>query len=412
MSNPYRFKTINGWNTLFIPKPGAQTFNIRAVVNAGSTRETTPEQFGVAHFLEHMFFKGTETRDYTEINRKFAELGDVNAYTSRERTVFHLTSLPRKDKEAAEIFFDLFFRARMPDEEIEKERSVITEELQTSEDNPISWAMKRIGWDTWGQAAHPVIGTPESVSQLGIEDMWAFRKRWYTPENTLFAITGDLPESRVDELFSSSIVPSAPQSAGPMTVEPFCEFKTEHFQIDNPKSKQSLLLMIFPSVSDLEMRALRFGPDLATNLIGGGMHSVLFEHIRENLGLCYSIWMQYQTFCGSGYHSIFTLLDRSNVKTAYDASLAAIETLTRSIPDDLLEISRSNLLFDYSRSLETASGTAHIADSYFDMNRQLVPFQEYQDGIQSITKEEIRDFIGRYLFKPKVAVMNADLPFN
>lgn len=387
----------------------AKTINIRAVVHAGSANEQEARTFGAAHFLEHMFFKGTEKRNYSEINRKFAQLGDVNAYTSLERTVFYMNSLLTLLDDAAELFFELFFSATMPAEEFEKERGVIIEEFQSSEDNPISWGIKKINWDTWGDSMHPTIGTRESIEALSIEDIVHFKQQFYRPENTLFVITGALDEKELWDTVSAYI-PDMQIPSQDSLVAPTIQFKTDHFQLDNPNSKQSLLFMVFPTVSELESRKLRFLPDLVVNLIGGGMHSVLFESVRERLGLCYAVGMQYMTPLRSGYHSVYALLDANNVGVAHDEVLNQLRMLEKEIPNELFETAKSNLLFGRSRANETASGTGAQADSYFDNGHDLIPFDEYREGIESLKIEDIQDFVKNYLNDPKLAVVNAKLP--
>ena len=404
------FRTINGWRVVFQPMPAAQTINIRAVVNAGSAHESEAADYGAAHFLEHMFFKGTHKRNYSEINRKFAQLGDVNAYTSLERTVFYVNSLPSKIEEATGLFFELFFDAKFPAEEFEKERGVILEEFQSSEDNPISWGVKKINWDTWGNALHPTIGTRESIEGLNIANLVDFKSRNYQPDRTLFAITGSLDPDRLWAILERQIPLFAPPPAGFLRPEPAIRYKTEHFRLENPNSKQSLLFMIFPTVSEQECRAMKFLPELVVNLIGGGMHSILFESLRENLGLCYAVGMQYMTPCKDGYHSVYALLDANNVKTAYNEVLKQFELVKDNISDELFETAKSNLLFSRSRSVETASGTGAQADSYFDNGGSILSFEEFRDGIETHKIRDIQHFVDRYLKEPKIAVVNADLP--
>jgi len=404
------FKTINGWTVLFQPKASAQTINIRAIVNAGSAHEQDPRLYGVAHYLEHMFFKGTHKRDYSQINRKFAQLGDVNAYTTLERTVFYLTSLPEKIEDATELFFELFFDAKMPPEEFEKERGVILEEFQSSEDNPISWGVKKINWDTWGESLHPTIGTRESIESLQIEDLVAFREHFYHPDRTLFVITGDLDEASLWDCLARHIRQPKTDSGSSKLLLPKINFRTDHYQLENPNSKQSLLFMVFPSVDEVQSRQMKFLPDLVVNLLGGGMHSVLFESIRERLGLCYAVGMQYMTPCAEGYHSVYALLDAKNVKTAYQAVLEEFEKTKSDISEELFDTAKSNLLFGRSRSAETASGVGSQADGYFDNQRSIIPVEEYLNGIHSLTVGEVQSFIKSYLKEPKLAVVNADLP--
>jgi predicted Zn-dependent peptidase len=402
-------RTINGWNVLFQRKPGARTVNIRALVHAGSAHEPNETLFGAAHFLEHMFFKGTTKRTYTEINRAFAKLGDVNAYTSLEKTVFYLTTIPEAVDPALELFFELFFEAKMPEEEFEKERGVILEEYQSSEDNPIAWGIKRINEDTWGQALHPTIGYRSSIEALNIGDLVEFRKTLYRPDRTLFVITGDMdPDKLANNL--QGYIPSTPANPASLKCEPSPVFKNAHFALENPKSKQSLLFLVFPTLPEQESRRLGFLPELAVNLIGGGMHSVLFESIREKLGLCYSVGMQYLTPCGEGYHSIYALLDRANVQKAYDEVQNQLANLDREVSDELFETAKSNLLFGRSVASETASGVGAQADSYFDLNGNLVPFEEYKKGIQGQTREDLLSFAKQYLRNPKIAVVNAEIP--
>jgi predicted Zn-dependent peptidase len=402
-------RSINGWQVLFQRKPEAKTINIRAVVHAGSAHEPTEKLYGAAHFLEHMFFKGTKTRTYTEVNRAFAKLGDVNAYTSLERTVFYLTTIPEELNQALNLFFELFFQASMPDEEFEKERGVILEEYQSSEDNPIAWGVKRINEDTWGSALHPTIGKRESIESLTLSDLRAFRDEMYNPQRTLFVVTGNFDADKLEDTLSS-LIDSLDSLSTSKISEPIPTFKKEHYSLENPKSKQSLLFLVFPTIPERQSREMRFLPELAVNLIGGGMHSILFESIREKLGLCYSVGMQYLTPCAQGYHTIYALLDRANIQKAFDEVGVQMQNLKQTVSDELFDTAKANLLFGRSVASETASGVGAQADAYFDLEGKLIPFEEYKMGINSLKKEDLIQFADKYLVDPKVAVVNGEVP--
>ena len=161
---------VNGYRVFHLQTDNP-IVNARVIVNAGAADETA-DAYGVAHFLEHMFFKGTEKHSYKEINQITSELGAINAYTSRFQTCYHFTFLAGDFVPATGILFEMTFRPAFPEDEFEKEKGVIKEECQSGLDSPRGFFSDRYTEDLLGTpVGHPIIGNLKSIADMTPEKM-------------------------------------------------------------------------------------------------------------------------------------------------------------------------------------------------------------------------------------------------
>jgi len=390
------FKIKN--RTILYHQNNSRVINLRAIVGAGSFQEK-PNEFGLAHFLEHMFFKGTKNRSYKEINRITARLGDVNAYTSYDRTVYHLSTLREHFQEATEILLEMLFEPAFPQEEFEKERGVILEEYQSSMDSPTGYFFNLIPQAFEGPLAHPVIGDVQVIQKAELKTLANFRDRFYP--NFIFSVCGDIPEEKVQDVLSKVLAayPPAVESGSEPAGLPQYNFKEVHLK--HP-AQQAIISFSFKSQGLLDLMEEGYVTSLLSNVLGGGMHSLLFDRIREELGLCYSVGAYHQLARDHGSLMIYCLLDQKNIDLAKEEILKIIEEISKKgVSDALLRTAKANMIFDVAKKLESSGGYSAVSfDAYFKRGKKVFDSENFLQALAEITPQGIQKCAKKILTQP------------
>jgi predicted Zn-dependent peptidase len=390
---------INGF-TLLYEKKTTDIVNIRYIVNAGSSSEIDNKEFGAAHYLEHMLFKGTKFHTYKETNKIADNLGDINAFTSREITVFHLTSLREDFNKAAELLSEMFFFPLINEDEFNREKTVIIEEYQSGIDKPSNFFYNMLFESFWGTAfSHKTVGNKNSIQNMTIDTLHNFIKNYYVIDNFVISVVGNIEKNEVIDKFSQ-ILKSAPSSYYNKPIINninydsinYNEFRFYH------SSKQSAMALMFKGLSSIDNINNNFVGDVFCKGLGQGMSSLLFDRIREELGLCYGIssWLQCYRNCGDLV--ITSFLDENNIELARDEIFKIIENVKKNGFDQEQLVSlKKNMLFDIARESETSSDYASmIADDYFINNCKIVSYEDKFNALKTITNEDIINFANKY----------------
>ena len=368
--------------------------NARIIVNAGKCNDA-PDAFGAAHYLEHMMFKGTQNYDYKELNRRLALLGSVNAYTGDQLTVYHLTFLGAKIDEALQLLTDMVFRSSFPEDEFEKERGVILEERKTTLDDAHHLFHYGLQKHQLGdQHGHPTIGTEESINGMTLKHLRDFHANNYRPNNMAIAVTGNITKEQLIGILDKYL-PDLEIKANPESV-PNLNFS--HYHLKSDKFKQAILCLNMPTKITLKDELkMNFLPDLFNSALGGGMHSLLFDRIREELGLCYHIQSGHNAHRTYGTQQILCYLTDTNIDLVIDESKKIIEDIkANGFKPELIEIAKTQLLFALGRRLETSTGLNGMVDSYFDLEG--FPIEQYvsetvrQEQVSKITNADMKGY--------------------
>jgi len=396
---------INGFIILY-EKKSTNITTIRYIVNAGSTSEKYHNEFGCAHFLEHMFFKGTEYHNYKDINRITSKLGNINAYTSMERTVFHIDTLYEDFNSAASILSEMFFHPLMDEQEFNKEKTVILEEYQSGIDNPFRFFYGMMNESFWGTAfGHKVVGNKNSIKNMSIDILNNFRKQNYVVDNVVISVVGNIEENEVINTFSK-ILENVPSD----NYTKLNSSKFEYSLVDlsnlsfNHKSKQAIIGLTVKGISSIEHNSMNFCGSVFAQGMGGGMHSLLFDRIREELGLCYSIGTWANTYKDVGELTIYCMLDENNIQLAKDEILKVINKVRENgFDSELLDISKKGLLFDVATESETSSEYASlVADTYFLNGCKYLSYEDKFNSLKNITNKDIKEFANNYFLEDKI----------
>ena len=295
-------------------------------VEAGSRFET-PAQAGISHFIEHMLFKGTETRTGAEIARAFDRIGgQVNAYTAKEMTCFYAKTLHTHLPEAIELLTDMLLHPRMDEKDIDTERGVILEEINMVEDSPDDLVVERLFEAVWGRPGlgSPILGDEATVSAFAAEDLRQYMAANYLGGNLIVSVAGkfdrDATVAQLTDLLAELPKTERRQAAEVPAYRPTLVTKEKDIE-------QNHLCYGFPAygVTDPKATAL----SVVSAILGEGMSSRLFQHLREQLGLVYSVTSFQSAHRGCGLFSIYTAQQAENEGRAREAVEKELELLRR-----------------------------------------------------------------------------------
>jgi predicted Zn-dependent peptidase len=344
--------------------PGVRSVALGAWVRAASLHESR-EQMGVSHLLEHMVFKGTEARTAHEIALSLEALGgSLDAYTSREHTVYQARVLDEHLREAADVIGDIVFRPTLRDTDLALERKVILEEIGMVEDTPDDLVFELHNEALWG--AHPygysILGTRNSVNALGVSDLRALHARAYHPGQMVVGAAGNVEHDRlVDVLAETGWLDVPGRDATPL-LSPEPRIEAPSVRHLAREGAQTHIVAGTSAVAHGDPR--RFPLSLLSMLLGGGMSSRLFQRVREELGLAYSVYT-YQSFhADSGMHGVYVATAPESAGDALDAIRDELRSVVEhGLPADEVAMGRQQLKGQVTLSLESVSSRMYRAAS-------------------------------------------------
>lgn len=275
-------------------------------VGAGS-RDEKKDENGVAHFIEHMLFKGTEKRTAFDIANEIDRLGaNANAYTSKSNTVYYVSGLAKFLPQYMDVLSDMLFNSTFTDENTEKERGVVLEEIKMYDDDGDSVCADLLAEKYFGKnpLARPILGTEKSVKSLNREKILSFMERNYVPENIALSYAGPASEEELNALVEHYFEKRFVSQSGKFRAPVRRNVATNAFYVtrcDKP-FEQANVMIRFPSYTIKNKKAdavLMLGI-----ILGGGMSSRLFQKVREERGLVYEIYCSATAVKGTGYLDI------------------------------------------------------------------------------------------------------------
>jgi predicted Zn-dependent peptidase len=357
-------------------------------IAAGSAHEK-PHETGLAHFLEHLFFKGTKTRTVRQIMEAIESRGgQINAFTSREYTCLYVKTLDNHIQTGIEILADVAKNALFAD--LEKERNVVLEEIASVEDTPDEHIHDLLTEYLWPNHAlgRPVSGTQESVSQLFREHVQTFYDTWYKPGRMVFSIAGNFDReavlSQVRAEFDGLIPGAAPAAAEAPA------FRGGVQTVDRDIA-QAHVCLGFPA-PDLR-RPDRYVCDMVSNILGGGSTSRLFERIREDEGLAYSIYTFHSLYTRAGMLGVYAAVAPQSYQKTLDLTFEELRRLcAERISAEELEMNREQIKGNMLMALEsTFTRMSRMAKCLMYYGR-LIPVDEVIANVDAITPDDVQSF--------------------
>ena len=342
--------------------PGVRSVALGAWVRAASLHES-PDKMGVSHMLEHMVFKGTPTRSAKELALALETLGgSLDAYTAREHTAYQAKVLDEHLPQAADVLADLIFRPTLRASDLALERKVILEEISTVDDTPDDLVFELHNAQLWGN--HPygysILGTRETVGALGQADLRALHSRAYHPEQVVVAAAGNVEHDALIETLEAAGWADIPRGGLPPLKSPAPIVQAPaavHFERDTAQTH-----IVIGSTVFAHSDPRRYAMSMIGMLFGGGMSSRLFQRIREELGLAYSVY-SFQSFHeDSGVHGVYVGTTPESARAAVDAINAEMEMLAaQGLGEEDIAAGKSQLKGQITLSLESPSSRMYRA---------------------------------------------------
>jgi len=329
---------------------------------------------GISHFLEHLFFKGTEKRTSKDIaDHMDAVGGQLNAFTSKECTCYMARTLDTHFDVALDVLSDMFFNSTFDEAGIEKERGVILEEINMYEDTPENVAMSMLEYNSFKN--HPlgmtILGTPETIGSFKRQDFIDFIDKRYKPANTVIAIAGNINEeealAKITAAFSGYKGAEVTDTAPKAIYQP-------SFTVRQKDIEQVHLCMGFPGLAS-GMGSDAYALACVNTVFGGGMSSRLFQKIREEHGLVYSVYSYNSSYRDTGMFVIYAGLGPDHVGEVLNLITGEIKGMfTDKITNDQLAKTREQLKSSYLLGLESAYNRMNsIGHTLLMLNKTITP---------------------------------------
>ena len=373
--------------------PGVATVSLGAWIGAG-TRHETPELNGIAHLLEHMVFKGTERRSAQAIAEEIEAVGGhLNAYTSRENTAFYAKVLAEDAPLALDIVADILQRSTFLEEELERERAVVLQEIGQAYDTPDD-----IVFDHFQETAYPdqslgrpVLGESRTVSGLGRSALWDYLRAHYGPQQMVVAAAGKIEHREF-----------VARAAEAFTHDGFaCNGATDPaaYRGGDRRERRDLeqvhLLLGFDGVGYLDDDY--YALSALSTLFGGGMSSRLFQEVREKRGLVYSVYSFHSAFLDGGLFGIYAGTGSKEVRELVPVVCDELAKLTLGVSEEELDRARAQLRAALLMSRESSSARAEqIAQQLLIYGRE-VPVEEILAKIAAVTAADVQRVARRLL---------------
>jgi predicted Zn-dependent peptidase len=369
--------------------PYVKSVSVGVWVRAGAVRENA-RQAGVSHFIEHMLFKGTAKRTAKQIAEDVDRIGgQINAFTGKEATCYYLKTLRANFAKGAEILSDMLLCSKFDKEEMDKERHVICEEIKMIEDSPEDDIHDLICEQVFHGAslAKSVIGAPSTLAGVRAATIRAYMKRLYTAGNIVLAVAGDFDAAEVERELNAffSGLPAGCEAISPDTNAYAPRYRSKVKDIE-----QSHICMGVKGVALEDDRY--YSLMMLNNIMGGSMSARLFQNIREQKGLAYSVYSSVSSFTNDGIYSIYAAVGHDKVKEAVTAIADELAKLKKDgVSRDELDTAKEQMKSHYIFGQENVNGRMFsIGKNYLLLNKVFTP-EEVIEKIDKVTWDGIHE---------------------
>ncbi|HLZ13878.1 MAG TPA: pitrilysin family protein [Candidatus Acidoferrum sp.] len=397
--NIQRHVLPNGLVVITEPMSHVRSVSVGVWIRNGSRREIPPEN-GLAHFIEHMVFKGTKRRSAEAIAREMDSIGGMlDAFTSKEQICFNAKVLDQNLPIAFDIISDLCLHPRFDSADVKNEQQVVLEEIKMDMDNPEYLLHETFTRGFWPEhpLGRPILGTPETVEKFSPKVLRNRFEEWFAPDHLLVTAAGNVTHDQVTDLVEQQfghLKPSggledhvAPETSAPIQVD------------RKPDLKQVHLCLGVPSLPIAHDR--RFVVAVLNNLLGGGMSSRLFQNIREKRGLAYAVFSEVTPYSDAGMFTVYAGCAKETIGQVVDLTVAEFRALKESlVAEEELLRAKNHLKGSLMLSLEsTSSRMSNLARQELYFGR-FFTLDEILASIESVTREDVQS-LAQEFFRPE-----------
>jgi predicted Zn-dependent peptidase len=375
-----------------IPVVMEQLKNMRSValgiwVKVGS-RDEGLDKNGISHFLEHMFFKGTVKRTAKDIAVEIDSLGgELNAFTSKESTTFYVKVLDEYIEKGIELLSDIFLHSTFPQEDIEKEKRIIKEEIKLVEDTPDDYIHDLFNQTIWGNKGlgQPVLGRRETVKSFTREDLISHIRKYYGTKDVVISCAGNFDHESIISILNKSFGSLRRGSEPEKGPTSHFQSKVEVFHKELSEAHVCFGVEGIPQTSED-----RYSLFALNTIFGAGVSSRLFQEIREKRGLAYSIYSFVSSYYDTGIWGVYAGVSRKRVGEVAELIIKEMHDLKSTLTEVELQRSKNQLKGNIILGLEsTSSRMANIARQEIYHGRYYSP-KEIMKEVDSITLGHIQ----------------------
>lgn len=381
-------KLKNGIPVLMDKIEGINSVTFGIFVKTGAKNELSGEE-GVSHLLEHMMFKGTKTKSAKDISEIIDnEGGIINAYTGKENTVYYVQMLSNRLKEGIEVLTDMFLNSTFSEENLEKEKNVVIEEIRMYDDIPEEIVHDRnTALVIDGVQGNIVLGSEKSIREMTREKLVKYFKEQYRPENIVISIAGNFSYEDISEILNNGLgtienISSEREYNGAMEIK----------SIENKITKDTNQIHLCFNTKGCSLTSdMRYEVAIISNTLAGNMSSRLFQKIREDRGLAYSVFSYTSSFEEGGLFTVYAGTTKKDYKEVLEIIENEFEDIKENgITEYELQKSKNQFLSAVTFGLESSKGRMNrMANSYL-LYKEIKSLDEILDQIEKITVEDIK----------------------
>lgn len=373
--------------------PSMYTVSCGVYVDVGSVKESDKYN-GYSHFIEHLMFKGTKNRNYFQISECMDDIGaQLNAFTAKDNTCYYTKSGSEYIEKCLDLLSDLYFNSLFDPSEIDKEKSVILEEISTNDDIAEDVCQdliaKAIYFDS--KLGQTILGKPDNIKYSDRHSILDFRSQHYTASNTVITIAGNFQpeviEQLVEELFESKFAGTSTS----VDIEPTAQATSKHLHCFKDV-EQSHFALAYPIVSLSSDQLQQY--NLMSNILGGGMSSRLFQTIREQHGLAYSVYSYPSLYKNNGFLEIYCASSPSNIKKVaglYENILA--DFVKNGVTQKELDRAKAQSINGMYMSFENSLNVMIAYGRRMLKQNKLLDIEEGVAKVQKVTVDDVNNAI-------------------
>ncbi len=377
----------NGLRVIVKRMEGLLSVTMGVLVGAGAAYETDAED-GISHFIEHMQFKGTPTRTAFEISDAFDALGSqVNAFTGKDMTCYYCKSTSEHAKKSFELLADLFLNATFPEEEMAREKGVVIEEINMSEDSPEDLCTDLLARAAFGRENYGrnVLGPAENVTAFTREQMFAYKREFYCPENIVVSFAGNIGIEEAVSLAEKYFGGLQRTNYTPRLKS--VSLRTDKLFVSKP-IEQAHFAFAFPSVprSDSRYPAVQ----VMNIILGGGMSSRLFKRVREELGLAYSVYSYTSNYAETGIMTVYAGVNPKKADLAAEAVLNVLREFRKcELSEEEFSRGKEQLLSGTVFSQENTSSQMLLYGRELLYKGEIYDFEKRMAELSALRREDV-----------------------
>lgn len=408
------FKQLdNGIRLIVKQMSGLMSVSMGIIVGTGACVESDRED-GISHFIEHMMFKGTERRTSFQISDNMDAIGaQVNAFTSKDITCYYAKSTSNHAAEAFEILSDLFLNSVFPADEMKREKGVVVEEISMNEDTPDDLCLDLLSKAFFGEENYGrnILGSKKNVKGFSREDIYGYLKARYTTDNIIISMAGNISVEFAEQLVQKYFGNLAPTKA---EKRPLCVTLKNRNLYKSKDIEQVHIAISYPSMKRYER--LCDATQIMNAVLGGSMSSRLFQTVREELGLAYTVYSYVSTYEKSGALTVYAGVNAENYLQSVEAVENCIADLKKkTLTQDEFKRGKEQLLSSLIYAQESTSSQMLLYGKELIYSGRIYDFEERVGKLNAVTLNDLYEAI-EYNFDEKyratALVGNVDKPLK